>query len=82
MVESAALEMRCTHYVVPGVRIPHSPQKKGCPNGHPFLLLGYEGFSVSIYHNLPLKYTKQFADEGIMLPNLLLYQQNLPLILD
>ena len=27
MVESAALEMRCTHYVVPGVRIPHSPQR-------------------------------------------------------
>ena len=26
MVESAALEMRCTHYVVPGVRIPHFPQ--------------------------------------------------------
>ena len=28
MVESAALEMRCTHYVVPGVRIPHSPQQE------------------------------------------------------
>ena len=26
MVERAALEMRCTHYVVPGVRIPHFPQ--------------------------------------------------------
>ena len=28
MVERAALEMRYTHYVVSGVRIPHSPQKK------------------------------------------------------
>ena len=28
VVESAALEMRCTHYVVPGVRIPHSPLKR------------------------------------------------------
>ena len=27
MVERAALEMRYTHYVVSGVRIPHSPQK-------------------------------------------------------
>ena len=26
MVERAALEMRYTHYVVSGVRIPHSPQ--------------------------------------------------------
>ena len=28
MVERAALEMRCTHYVVPGVRIPHFPLLK------------------------------------------------------
>ena len=28
VVERAALEMRCTHCVVPGVRIPHFPQKK------------------------------------------------------
>ena len=28
MVERAALEMRCTHCVVPGVRIPHFPQTK------------------------------------------------------
>ena len=28
VVERAALEMRCTHYVVPGVRIPHFPQTK------------------------------------------------------
>ena len=26
VVGRAALEMRCTHYVVPGVRIPHFPQ--------------------------------------------------------
>ena len=28
MVERAALEMRYTHYVVSGVRIPHSPQQE------------------------------------------------------
>ena len=30
VVERATLEMWCTHYVVPGVRIPHFPQRKRC----------------------------------------------------
>ena len=50
MVERAALEMRCTHYVVPGVRIPHSPLiiQKGKPQaGFPFFLFT-NGQSVSV----------------------------------
>ena len=72
MVESAALEMRCTHYVVPGVRIPHSPQRNKQANRSFFFeqgasgsLLGFRGGiaigNVGALESLTLRFARDAA---------------------